>query len=132
MSDAVGRIMQIGLGFWPSKALLTAIEFDLFTHLGQGPLTGEEIRAKVGWHPRGVYDLLDGLVALGMPEREGSGPKAKYRNGADSAAHCPYPNSGTTRILTCSQVKACVIKSGQLPSARVAELADALDSGSSE
>jgi hypothetical protein len=87
MSDAVDRILQIGLGFWPSKALLTAVEFDLFTLLGKGPLTGEEIRAQAGWHPRGVHDLLDGLVALGLLEREGNGPEAKYRNGADAAAH---------------------------------------------
>jgi len=88
MTDAVGRIIQIGLGFWPSKALLTAIEFDLFTHLGKGgPMTGEQIRAQAGWHPRGVHDLLDGLVALGMLQREGNGPAAKYKNSPDSAAH---------------------------------------------
>ena len=87
MSDAVGRIMQVGLGFWPSKVLLTAVEFDLFTVLGAGPQTGEELRARLGWHARGVHDFLDSLVALGFLEREGDGPGARYRNGPDAAAH---------------------------------------------
>ncbi len=32
------RIMQLGLGFWGSKTLLSAIELGLFTELARGPL----------------------------------------------------------------------------------------------
>ena len=28
------RIMEVGMGFWPSKVLLSAIELRLFTELG--------------------------------------------------------------------------------------------------
>ena len=32
------RIMQLGMGFWGSKTLLSAIELGLFTELAKGPL----------------------------------------------------------------------------------------------
>ena len=30
------HIMQVGMGFWPSKTLLSAVELGLFTELGIG------------------------------------------------------------------------------------------------
>ena len=33
------HIMQTATGFWASKVLLTAVEFDLFTTLGDGART---------------------------------------------------------------------------------------------
>jgi len=62
-------IMQLGLAFWGSKALLSAVELGLFTTLAQGPLTGEVLTAKLGLQPRGTADWLDALVSLGMLER---------------------------------------------------------------
>ena len=64
-------IMQLGLAFWGSKALLSAVELDLFTTLARGPLTGEMLTAKLGLQPRGTTDLLDALVSLGMLKRAG-------------------------------------------------------------
>ncbi len=40
------KIMQVGIGFSASKALLTAVSLELFTLLGNGPLTGEEIGSR--------------------------------------------------------------------------------------
>jgi len=37
------HIIQVGMGFWASKALLSAVELDLFTVLGKGPLTATQI-----------------------------------------------------------------------------------------
>jgi hypothetical protein len=31
-------ILQLGLGFWASKTLLSAVELGVFTELGRGPL----------------------------------------------------------------------------------------------
>ena len=62
-------IMQLGLAFWGSKALLSAIELDVFTTLAHGPLTGQELAAKLRLQPRGTTDWLDALVSLGMLER---------------------------------------------------------------
>lgn len=62
--------MQLGLGFWGSKTLLSAIELDLFTMLEGGPLDADAVGAKLALHPRGSRDFLDALVALGMLQRE--------------------------------------------------------------
>ena len=66
-------ILQLGLAFWGSKALLSAVELDLFTTLAHGPLTGETLTAKLGLQPRGTMDWLDALVSLGMLNRSGGG-----------------------------------------------------------
>ena len=63
-------IMQLGLGFWGSKVLLSAIELQVFTVLGEGPMKLDTLTAKLGLHPRGARDFFDTLVALGMLERE--------------------------------------------------------------
>jgi predicted O-methyltransferase YrrM len=81
-----GHIMQVAMGFWPSKTVLSAVELELFTHLGSESLTGEELRERLELHPRGVYDFLDTLVAVGILERDGDGPGGRYRNTPEAAA----------------------------------------------
>jgi predicted O-methyltransferase YrrM len=80
------HIMQVGMGFWPSKTLLSAVELGLFTELGAGALTGAEIGERLGLHARGIYDFLDGLVALHLLERDGDGAGGRYRNTPETAA----------------------------------------------
>jgi O-methyltransferase domain/Dimerisation domain len=80
------HIMEVGVGFWASKTLLSAVELQLFTHLGAESMTGEEIRERLGLHPRGTYDFLDTLVALRFLERDGDGSDGRYRNTAETAA----------------------------------------------
>ncbi len=79
------HIMQVGMGFWPSKTVLSAVELELFTHLGEVSMSGEEIGERLGLHARGVYDFLDGLVALRFLERDGDGSAGRYRNTAETA-----------------------------------------------
>jgi DNA-binding IclR family transcriptional regulator len=74
------RILEVGMGFWPSKTLLSAVELRLFTELANGSMTGGEIGERLGLHPRAVYDFLDGLVAMRFLERDGDGAHARYRN----------------------------------------------------
>jgi len=64
------KILQVGLGFWPSKTLLSAVELGLFTELAKQPATAAELQKRLGLHPRGVLDFLDTLVALGFLERK--------------------------------------------------------------
>src|SRR5438874_5420413 len=78
-------IMQIGMGFWPAKTLLSAVELRLFTLLGTSPLTAGEIADRLQLRSRAVFDFLDGLVALRLLEREGSGELAVYANTPDTA-----------------------------------------------
>lgn len=73
MSDPVtpDSIMQLGLGFWGSKTLLSAVELGLFTELAEGPLDGKTLAERLGVHPRAARDFFDSLVALRMLERNG-------------------------------------------------------------
>jgi len=61
--------MQIGLGFWSSKVLLSAVELGVFTELAQGPQQLDSLAARLGLHPRSSRDFLDALVALGLLKR---------------------------------------------------------------
>ena len=79
-------IMRVGMGFWASKTLLSAVELELFTCLGAESMTGAEIGEELGLHPRGIHDFLDSLVALRLLERQGEGSTGCYRNTADTAA----------------------------------------------
>lgn len=79
------RIMEVGMAFWPSKVLLSAIELGMFTTLGKGAMTGGELQDALGLHPRANPDFFDALVALRFLERDGDGPDAKYSNTPETA-----------------------------------------------
>ena len=74
------KIMQLGLGFWGAKTLLSAIEVGLFTELKDGPLGVQGLAERLGLHSRSARDFFDALVSLGMLEREGD----LYRNTAET------------------------------------------------
>lgn len=79
------HILQIGMGFWASKTLLSAVELGVFTHLAAGPKTGPELERALGLHPRATYDFLDSLVALGLLSRAGDGASGRYANTPETA-----------------------------------------------
>lgn len=64
-----GRILHMGLGFWSSKILLSAVEMGLFTELANGPQEFGELSGRLGLHPRSARDFLDALVALRLLQR---------------------------------------------------------------
>ena len=65
-------IMQVGLGFFASKTLLSAVELGLFTELAKQPMTAAEPGRKLGLHPRAVPDFPDALVGVeASPPRGG-------------------------------------------------------------
>jgi hypothetical protein len=70
------HILQTGLGFWPSKTLLSAIELEVFTELAKHPLSLHDLTGRLGVHPRSARDFFDALVALGFLERD----NGVYRN----------------------------------------------------
>ena len=74
------RIMDVGMGFWPAKTLLSAVELGVFTELGGDGMTGDELQSALGLHPRANPDFFDTLVALHFLERDGDGAAACYRN----------------------------------------------------
>ena len=85
------HIMQVGMGFWPSKTLLSAVELELFTQLGSDSMTGEELRDRLGLHARGDPRL---------PGRAGRAraPRARRRGRRGPLSqHARRPRSSSTR-----------------------------------
>jgi hypothetical protein len=70
-NPSVDHIMQVGLGFWASKTLLSAVEMELFTELAKHPEDLESLKGRLRLHPRSAQDFLDALVALGFLQRAG-------------------------------------------------------------
>ena len=81
LSVTPDHIMQLGLGFWASKTLLSAVELGLFTELAREPMTAEEVGGRLGLHPRALRDFLDALVSLRVLERD---PEGLYSNAPDA------------------------------------------------
>ena len=80
------RIMQIGMGFWASKALLAAVKFQVFTILSGTSMSGKQIKEKLRLQTtdRHVYDWLDSLVSLGFLQRDGVGSNGLYCNASET------------------------------------------------
>ena len=68
------NIMKIGAGFWASKILLTAVNFQLFTKLSaKQSMSASEIKTALGLQctDRNVFDFLDILTGFGFLNRTG-------------------------------------------------------------
>lgn len=89
-------ILQTAFSFWSSKVLLTAVEMKVFTILGDRQLSGGDLGAEVGLHPRGIADFFDALVAMGMLDREGDGAGALYGNTPSGRM---YLDAGSPRYI---------------------------------
>jgi len=64
------RILQIAYSYRAAKAVMSAVELDLFTILSDGPLASGTLIRRAGLHGRGARDFLDALVALQLLERD--------------------------------------------------------------
>lgn len=76
--------MQIGMGFWASKTLLSAVNMGLFTLLSDKELSSNAIKVSLGLHDRSLHDFLDTLVALGFLKRRGMKDSSIYSNAEDA------------------------------------------------
>src|ERR1700687_1914630 len=72
------HILQLGLSFWASKTLLSAVEMEVFTELAKQPEDLATLTGRLGLHPRSARDFLDALVALRFLDRR----DGKYYNTA--------------------------------------------------
>ncbi|WP_026450414.1 methyltransferase [Aequorivita capsosiphonis] len=80
-------ILQMGTGFWASKILLTAVNFELFTHLAKQPnQSAKNLKSLLDLKctDRNTYDFLDCLTAFGFLKREGLLETARYSNTVDT------------------------------------------------
>jgi hypothetical protein len=73
-------IMQVGLGFWASKTLLSAVELGVFSTLADAPADLPTLQKRLALHQRSAGDFLDALVALKLLKRE----NGIYSNTADT------------------------------------------------
>lgn len=62
-------VSNVAFGFMASKALFTAIHFDLFTHLAEAPLDAAQAARAMDLHPDRATTLLTALTALGLVAR---------------------------------------------------------------
>jgi len=74
------RLDQMIRGYMPSRCLLTALELDIFTAVGDGA-NAEQIGTKIHANARGAGMLLNALVALGLLSKSGD----DYKNTPESA-----------------------------------------------
>jgi 3-hydroxy-5-methyl-1-naphthoate 3-O-methyltransferase len=74
------RLDQMIRGYMPSRCLLTALELDIFTAVGDGA-DAEQIGKKIHANARAIGMLLNALVALGLLLKIGD----IYRNTPESA-----------------------------------------------
>jgi hypothetical protein len=79
-SPSPEKIMQLGMAFWGSKTLLSAVELEIFSELARQSLDAVTLQARLGLHPRSARDFFDALVALGLLERE----NGLYKNTPDT------------------------------------------------
>jgi hypothetical protein len=75
-------IVQLGMSFWSSRLVLSAVEAGVFTLLADGPMLGGELADVLGWHPRAAGTALDALVEAGLLRRDKAG---RYANTFRSA-----------------------------------------------
>ncbi len=74
------RLNEMILGYWPTRCLLTALELDIFTAVGERA-SAAEVGKKLNASARGAGILLNALVALGLLTKSGD----KYCNTAETA-----------------------------------------------
>ena len=80
-------ILEMGTGFWASKVLLTAVNFELFTHLAKQPnQSAKTLKSLLNLKctDRNTYDFLDCLTGFGFLKREGLLETARYSNTLDT------------------------------------------------
>jgi phospholipid N-methyltransferase len=74
------NILNLGMGFWASKTVLSAVELGVFSTLASAPADLATLQTKLGLHPRSARDFFDALVALKLLQRD----HAVYRNSPDA------------------------------------------------
>jgi len=74
------RLDQMIRGYMPSRCILTALELDIFTAIGEGA-NAEQIGARIHANARAAEMLLNALVALGLVTKSGG----IYSNTPESA-----------------------------------------------
>lgn len=73
---SVGRLLSTSSAYWNSSTVHAAVNLEVFSVLGSGQMSAEEVSDKLGGRRRGVAMLLNGLTAMGLLAHEGD----RYKN----------------------------------------------------
>ncbi len=87
-------------GYQASRIVLTAVELDIFTVVGDGA-TADEVSGRLGTDRQPTGMLLDSLVALGLVKKDGD----RYRNGEVAARYFDDRSPESERLATMHTVK---------------------------
>lgn len=72
-SRSIEKMSEDLWGAWKSRALITAIELDVFTSIGRGENTVEKVAKAANASEKGIVRLLDVLVSMGYLVKSQSG-----------------------------------------------------------
>jgi len=86
-------IPSLARAFMESRVLLTAVELDLFSLMGDRRLTSQQLAQVGGFDQRGLEILLDSMVVMGL---------ARKQRGA-------YSNTSVTRECLCNDNEASLL-----------------------
>jgi len=112
MSSDPTAIFREATAFWRSAALFAACDLGVFDGLADGAIKAAELADRLGASKRGVRELLESCVSLGLVEKDG----AAYRNAEVAAS---YLTSGSPdSLLTAMDLQAHTFPLwGKLPEA---------------
>ena len=77
------RLQNIAQSYGQSAALMAAVEIGVFTAIGSGAGTYEEVARAVDIHPTSAERLMVMLCAAGLLEKDGDGGGNRHRNAPD-------------------------------------------------
>jgi O-methyltransferase domain/Dimerisation domain len=101
--------MHLGMGFFGTRVMLSAVELGVFTALAKGPKDGAALRQQIRG---GSEHFFDSLVSLGLLKRRGT----KYANGAASVLHLdranPKPGHVGGLLEMCARVVLSAVELG--------------------
>ena len=72
----IGQLLSTSSAFWKSSTVHAAVKLEIFSVIGEGQLTVENVSDRIGGKPRGVAMLLNGITAMGLLKHENN----NYRN----------------------------------------------------
>jgi precorrin-6B methylase 2 len=85
-----GRLLEISGSYWGTCALHAGVKLDVFTAIGDGAVSTDDLARTLGTAPRGISALLDALAALKLLKKTGD----VYSNTAAAITHLSTASPG--------------------------------------
>ncbi|MGD9950407.1 MAG: methyltransferase [Desulfobulbus sp.] len=83
------ELLQISGYYWRTCTLHAGVKMDLFSPLGQAPMTAEALARLLHADPRGLEMLLNGLCAMELLEKEGQDFRCNEFSATYLSKHSP-------------------------------------------